>query len=139
MFLHGGISFPLEGGGESVTDDRRVAGTALPLHQSAVAGHQEFQPQRKGNGVSFFRLRVHPFVAHEDFTAPPNGPMNYAKLHTWIASRKKKTGICSRCNRRRFTSWANLSGEYRIDLDDFAEMCSMCHSQYDFSLNARKR
>ena len=60
-------------------------------------------------------------------------------LHIWIGRRKKKTGVCSHCgnrpkvhrNRKYGTEWANVSGEYRRDLDDFIELCTPCHREFD--------
>jgi hypothetical protein len=59
----------------------------------------------------------------------------YSTLHRWLSRIATKTGICSICGTERSTQWANLSGEYRRDLDDFAEMCVPCHSAFD---NAKK-
>ena len=58
--------------------------------------------------------------------------VGYTALHDWVRANKTKTGICTRCGRSgRKTHWANLSHEYRRDLDDFAEMCQPCHWAYD--------
>jgi hypothetical protein len=35
------------------------------------------------------------------------------------------------CGRARYTEWANISGAYLRDLDDYAEMCKPCHSEFD--------
>jgi len=55
----------------------------------------------------------------------------YSTIHRWIARVAIKTGVCSQCGQRRFTNWANLSGAYRRDVEDFAEMCVPCHRRYD--------
>jgi hypothetical protein len=69
-----------------------------------------------------------------------NGPANnkwkgdnvgYGALHSWVARSKAKTGTCTRCGRRAKTEWANLSHEYRRDVNDFEEMCHRCHVSYD--------
>ena len=33
--------------------------------------------------------------------------------------------------------WANISGEYRIDRDDWARLCCRCHRRYDFGVKNR--
>lgn len=56
---------------------------------------------------------------------------SYKNLHLWLAKMKEKTGICSSCSQERYTQWANISGEYRRDPDDFIELCVPCHKRYD--------
>ena len=57
--------------------------------------------------------------------------VGYVGLHLWIRKYKQKTGRCSRCRREGYTEWANVSGEYKRDLDDFIELCKPCHEDYD--------
>src|SRR5215472_4070325 len=52
-------------------------------------------------------------------------------VHNWVSRRKKKTGLCSQCGQRRYTEWANVSGEYRRDPDDYIELCKPCHCKFD--------
>jgi hypothetical protein len=63
--------------------------------------------------------------------------IGYQPLHAWVARHKQKTGVCSHCGavvgteRFRGTQWANVSGHYLRDLDDFIELCIPCHSERD--------
>ena len=57
--------------------------------------------------------------------------VGYIALHQWLYKRKEKTGKCSTCSHRGHTEWANISGVYWRDLDDFAEMCQSCHFEFD--------
>jgi hypothetical protein len=65
--------------------------------------------------------------------------VSYDVLHLWVRYNKKKTGVCSHCgrtpeprgNRKYGTEWANVSGEYRRDLNDFIELCRPCHTKFD--------
>ena len=59
------------------------------------------------------------------------GSVGYAGLHKWVRHHRPRTGTCSVCDFVGYTECANLSGEYRRDLDDFAEMCKPCHKAYD--------
>src|SRR5262245_29698370 len=54
--------------------------------------------------------------------------VGYFGLHAWVYRHKTKTGRCSECGDRpeTRTDWANVSGEYRRDLDDFVELCVPC-------------
>jgi len=52
----------------------------------------------------------------------------YRALHNWVERKRPLTGTCQKCGRTGCrTENANLSGEYRRDLDDFLELCSPCH------------
>lgn len=63
--------------------------------------------------------------------------IGYQPLHAWVARHKQKTGVCSQCcavvgtERFRGTQWANISGLYLRDLNDFIELCIPCHSERD--------
>lgn len=62
--------------------------------------------------------------------------ITYRELHRWVARRKDKTGRCSRCDTPGLTDWANLSHEYRRDLDDWAELCRKCRKAHDADAGA---
>lgn len=58
--------------------------------------------------------------------------VGYAALHRWIARHKKKNGKCSQCGAvKGRTDWANISGEYKRELDDYVELCVSCHRRFD--------
>jgi hypothetical protein len=63
--------------------------------------------------------------------------VGYCALHAWVARHKKKTGVCTDCGnevgtaRTTGTEWANVSGRYLRDLDDFIELCIPCHRTRD--------
>lgn len=57
--------------------------------------------------------------------------VGYNALHQWVLWHKVKTGKCSTCSHTGKTEWANISGVYLRDLDDFAEMCTSCHRELD--------
>lgn len=63
--------------------------------------------------------------------------VGYFGLHAWVRRHLIKTGICSHCGvapvrkQRSPTHWANISGEYRRDLTDYAELCVSCHRLFD--------
>lgn len=73
---------------------------------------------------------------HADVSGEKNprwteNPTNHA-IHLWIKNHKQKTGICTICNKKyKKTQWANISGEYKRDLDDWFELCYWCHRLYD--------
>lgn len=40
-------------------------------------------------------------------------------------------GICENCKQSKKTQWANISGEYKRELNDWAELCAACHALID--------
>lgn len=67
---------------------------------------------------------------------------SYAALHLWLHRHKPRTGTCEWCGeaptpsgrKKNGTHFANLSGEYRRDVDDYAELCPTCHVRFDRGL-----
>ena len=45
-----------------------------------------------------------------------------------------RTIICKYCRKEncRF-EWANISGEYKRDLNDWMNLCVSCHKKYDYT------
>ena len=59
--------------------------------------------------------------------------VTYSALHYWVRDHKTKTGRCKACGKEgRPTEWANISGEYHRDLDDFEEQCRSCNIKGDY-------
>lgn len=63
---------------------------------------------------------------------------SYGSLHDWVRRHKKKTGFCTFCGKKGIikgheygTHFANISHEYKRDLDDYVELCMSCHRKYD--------
>lgn len=65
--------------------------------------------------------------------------VGYIGLHIWLRRHKTRTGVCERCGATPSpmkgmsvgTDFANKSGEYRRDVDDFWELCQVCHARVD--------
>lgn len=57
--------------------------------------------------------------------------IGYSGLHQWVRKNKERTNTCLFCNQVSRTHFANISGEYLRDLDDFMELCISCHHKYD--------
>src|SRR4051812_42555426 len=54
----------------------------------------------------------------------------YSAIHMWLKIHKQKTGVCENCGeagKSGKTQFANISGEYKRDTDDYAELCPSCH------------
>lgn len=57
--------------------------------------------------------------------------VGYFALHTWVVRKKGKALICSKCGTNKNVQWANISHEYKREVNDFVEMCSKCHRAFD--------
>lgn len=64
--------------------------------------------------------------------------VGYFGLHTWIqrhAGRPDKCNCCGKKNREKGKSlieWANISKQYKRDVDDYVPLCTSCHQWADY-------
>lgn len=87
----------------------------------------------------------------KQFEKPENHPKwrgedgNTTATHRWVNKLKGgRPTVCEWCKARPLPAkdgrsrieWANLSHEYRRDLDDWAALCQSCHRRYDFDRSA---
>jgi hypothetical protein len=59
--------------------------------------------------------------------------VSYDAIHDWVEKKKGKASFCSfnpEHTAKNF-NWANISGSYLRDIDDYASLCPICHNQYD--------
>lgn len=59
----------------------------------------------------------------------------YGRKHNWIKRQLGTPSVCENCgitNAKKF-DWANLSGEYILDINDWARLCRSCHWRFDNS------
>lgn len=57
--------------------------------------------------------------------------IGYNGLHKWVARHKERTSVCTHCGTHGRTHFANVSGDYLRDVDDFIELCVRCHTEFD--------
>ena len=57
----------------------------------------------------------------------------YTAIHTWLRGRLGTARHCSFNSDHKSTRyhWANISGSYLRDIDDWASLCPKCHKTYD--------
>jgi hypothetical protein len=65
--------------------------------------------------------------------------VGYISLHEWIRNRKPKPLLCEECNKNKPYDLANISGEYKRDINDFEWICRSCHMHKDGRINNLKR
>lgn len=66
-----------------------------------------------------------------------NNP-SYVTIHHWVESHKPKQNFCEKCNKNKKLELANISGEYKRDIDDFEWLCRKCHMEKDERLSSYK-
>lgn len=99
--------------------------TMLATKTKISQGHVKGEPLRFVNGHNS-RLRIGPL--HPQWKGEGAG---YMAIHNWLRAQKPKSGICTECGKEGKTDWANISGEYRRELDDYRELCRGCHVAQD--------
>jgi len=60
--------------------------------------------------------------------------VGYSSLHAWIRRNLEPAKSCVKCLGKRGSKkfeWANISHEYRRDLNDYMQLCKICHNEYD--------
>jgi len=59
--------------------------------------------------------------------------VSYSGLHYWISRKLGKPRVCEMCGTKtaKKYEWANISGEYKRDKNDFIRLCVSCHRKMD--------
>lgn len=65
------------------------------------------------------------------------GHIGYRALHRYIERKYGKPVICEECGATEKLNWANISGEYKRDRDDWKQLCSSCHKIHDLKHPAK--
>ena len=61
--------------------------------------------------------------------------VGYEGLHQWVKRRKPKPSVCEICKQNKPYDLANISGEYKRDINDFQWLCRSCHMKSDGRVN----
>ena len=61
--------------------------------------------------------------------------VGYKSLHQWVSRHKGKARKCIKCNSIKNVEWANISGKYKRDLNDWMPLCKKCHTAFDDVIN----
>ena len=57
--------------------------------------------------------------------------VGYNALHEWIRNHKPQPSFCENCKSTKAHDLANISGEYKRDINDFKWLCRRCHMYSD--------
>ena len=64
--------------------------------------------------------------------------VQYPALHMWVKRNKPKSQACEYCKKEGRLDLANISGEYKRDINDFRWLCRKCHMVEDGRLKRLK-
>jgi len=59
----------------------------------------------------------------------------YKNLHAWVRRHKPKSIMCEMCRDNPAVELANISDEYKKDIDDYLWLCTSCHHKFDIKPN----
>jgi hypothetical protein len=65
--------------------------------------------------------------------------VGYDALHDWIQKYKPKVDRCEECNEKKRLYAANISGEYKRDINDFRWLCAKCHTAFDRGKQSKRK
>jgi hypothetical protein len=57
----------------------------------------------------------------------------YGGKHSWMVRHFGSPNYCEHCRKsdKKSYDWANISGEYKRDKNDWLRLCKSCHKKYD--------
>jgi len=61
--------------------------------------------------------------------------VSYKPLHAWVRRHKVKLDFCENCKEGKALDLANISQEYKRDIDDWEWLCRKCHMTKDGRMN----
>ena len=64
--------------------------------------------------------------------------VGYYGLHWWARKHIPKTKLCGHCKLKSPRHFANISGTYKRDLNDWIWLCVPCHSKHDGKTKPRR-
>lgn len=69
-------------------------------------------------------------VAHPQWKGNKVG---YSGIHKWISRKYGNPKICENCDTKNAKKydWANISGDYKRDRNDWQRLCRLCHNRLD--------
>jgi len=65
----------------------------------------------------------------------------YLQIHYWIRKLYGNAYYCSndKLHKAKRYHWANISGKYKRDINDYKQLCSSCHVKMDYTEERRKK
>jgi hypothetical protein len=88
---------------------------------------------KKGLQTAWNKGKTH--LQNEDNPLWKGSSASLVAKHSWIKRRYGRPQRCEHCGttENRMYHWANISGEYKRDINDYKRLCVPCHKKYDLS------
>ena len=98
--------------------------------------YKNFQQNYKDSMVNYKHDDTTKKKIGESNLGPKNGmwkgnKVSINKLHAWIRRHKPKPNHCEKCKKAPPYDLANISGQYKRDINDFEWLCRSCHMKSD--------
>ena len=89
-------------------------------------------------GTTSKKGKHYPHLQEENHPQWKGDNVSYRRLHMWVVKKKGQPDVCEKCGKAglkgRQIHWANKSGKYKRDLNDWIRLCQSCHKYFDSSL-----
>jgi len=56
---------------------------------------------------------------------------SYGAIHDWVRRKKDKPEVCEMCRTKEPQELANISGNYKRNINDYLYLCRRCHKLFD--------
>lgn len=103
-----------------------------PGHQPWNADTAGAMPAPWNRGLKGIRLS--PATEFQPGNRPANwkgDDVGYSALHAWLRRTYGEPASCEHCDAAEQIQWANRTGQYLRDREDWLQLCPRCHRQYD--------
>lgn len=65
--------------------------------------------------------------------------VKYSGIHMWVRNNFGLPDTCEHCGNSglsgKYINWANVSGDYKRDREDWKRLCKKCHVKFDDTIN----
>lgn len=89
----------------------------------------------KSGQVAWSKGKKLPQFTNENAHTWKGDNVGYSGLHMWVRVKLGTPEICEHCSKSGLKGhqihWANKSGEYKRDIEDWLRLCAKCHLVYD--------
>lgn len=100
------------------------------VHNNHLSRSTEFKKGHHFLGDKKFWIKKGQFV-NEKHPFWKGDNVGYGALHEWVTRHRGKPKKCEFCGSTQSVQWANKSGEYKRNINDWLRLCVPCHRTYD--------
>lgn len=104
-----------------------------PLHKNTILGLKKFQSTEE------YRIWKSNIFKGKNNPQWMGNKVSYRAIHMWMQNNFGKANLCEGKNCKKITQyyeWANISGKYKRNRNDWIKLCKSCHMLMDY---ARRR